>query len=431
MNALAGFVDRRLGPVIRTLLHYGYAAMGPIGSAGAQFLLALLLLHALSPQEFGSFSFLLVASNFCIGVWSALFCAPLPVLVGGRSEDERAAVMTCLHTTCLMLSVVVGLVFVGLGVAIGNSYLDASLFAVFVGANLVRWFARSNAYVLGETWRAVASDNLYAILLVASVVAIHLAGSVNLTEPYVALVASVLISFVPFGRAYLKAQFMDLSARSLASYRNVWREHSRWSLLGVISTEATANAHAYVVTLLSGPAVFAPISAAALLMRPMAVLQNAFVDFERPRIARKLNANDLPGALAMIRSFRFVLIAAWVATVLAAVVILLVAPHVIFPPKYPLDYLVQGAALWMAVAGIRMLRLPESALMQAGGVFRELAFASVVSSAFSVIAVVVLIIYVGPLWSVAGIFVGELVCAIWIWRETRRWLERRKAAETA
>ena len=49
----------------------------------------------------------------------------------------------------------------------------------------------------------------------------------------------------------------------------------------MLTTEATANAHVYIVTLIYGPLGFAPIAATALFIRPVGVAMNTLTDYER------------------------------------------------------------------------------------------------------------------------------------------------------
>jgi O-antigen/teichoic acid export membrane protein len=202
-------------------------------------------------------------------------------------------------------------------------------------------------------------------------------------------------------------------------------------VLGVLTTEATANSHVYIVTALFGPAAFAPVAASALMLRPINVAMNALTEFERAQMAREVGGGRLDLAMAAVRFFRMAMIGAWIVTVGAVAVLLRVSPHDVFPSRYPLEFLVIGAALWMLVAGVRLLRAPESTLLQAAGQFRNLALASVISSVFSVAAVLILLFTAGVLWSICGILVGETMYCLWIHRECRRWLRREAQAAPA
>lgn len=409
-------------------LRYGLAAVGPIATAGIQFILSLQLLHVLDIKSFGSFAFLLVTSQFSSGVWSALFCAPLPVLVTQGSAEQRQTMLRCLFATNLVLAAGAFFVFWALGEALGVAHCAAALFAGYGAFALLRWFGRAYAYVTGKQIRATMSDLLYSLALLAGLALIYLSKSSDLYLPNAALMVSAVLSLIPFGSSYLLQQFVKLSFRDIPRYREVWRRHSGWSLTGVVTTEATANAHAYIVTFFLGPTAFAPLSASALLIRPISVVMNALTDFERPQMARQLDAGSFDGALHSLRTFRIAMIGIWALTALAAAALIAFAPRLIFPERYAIDYLAVAAALWMAVAGMRSLRTADSVLLQAGGVFRELAYASMVSSGVSVLVVIALLVWGGPLWSIAGILVGETVYAGWIWREAARWRRRKLAA---
>ncbi|KAK0339369.1 hypothetical protein LTR94_034809, partial [Friedmanniomyces endolithicus] len=75
-------------------------------------------------------------------------------------------------------------------------------------------------------------------------------------------------SLMPFGAGFARVQFVLPRWDAWRGYLTIWRDHARWALFGVATTEATANAHAYCVTALMGPDAFAPIAAGALAIRP-------------------------------------------------------------------------------------------------------------------------------------------------------------------
>lgn len=413
-----------------TLARYAQAATGPIVSAGAQFLLSLAVLRLLSPSAFGSFAFLLVAAQLSWGLWSALFCAPLPILLSSGTAGERAAADRCLLATNLAIAALAMPLFCALALALRVPAAAAIVFAGYGSVALLRWFARAHAYATGRPLRTMASDLSYSAALLAGAALMVAAGAASLHLVYATLLVGAVIGMMPFGAAYLSAQFVRVAPRAIGDYGAVWRRHSGWSLLGVLTTEATANSHAYIITALYGPAAFAPIAASALLIRPVGVAMNALTEFERAQMARQIGARRIAEAIGSVRVFRLVLIAVWIATAIAIGVLLAKAPRLLFPAHYDLRFLTIGALLWLAVAGIRLARTPESALLQAAGAFRPLAFASVWSSGVSIAAVLLLLAIGGPLWSIAGIGAGEAVSAIVIYVQARRWRRRELAAET-
>ena len=77
--------------------------------------------------------------------------------------------------------------------------------------------------------------------------------------------------------------------------RGQWRDLARWAVIGVVLTEFTANAHAYIVTFVAGPKAFALLAVGALVMRPASLVLSSLPDIERPRMAQKIGAGDIAG----------------------------------------------------------------------------------------------------------------------------------------
>jgi len=408
--------------LIAKAVQYGLAAVGPIGVAGSQFLLSVYLLHTLTPALFGSFSFLLVASQLSTGVWSALFSAPMPILLATGPQEQRNARRRHLMAANLGAAFLMAVFFAGLAYSLRTPTSATLLFAAFGALNLIRWFARSYAYATGFRWRTIISDIIYTLTLLAGMAFTALGPSISLPAAYVALLTAAVAGLAPFGLTFLRQQFIQVSLRDFPGYREIWRAHSGWSLTGVLTTEATGNAHAYLVTLISGAAAYAPLAASALLMRPVSVASNALTDFERPQMARWLDQGRPLEATHAIHTFRLMLAAVWVGTIAVAAAIMTFAPGVLFPAEYDRTHLMIGTALWLTVAGVRLMRTPENVLLQAAGQFKPLAHASMISSGVSLIAVCILLLVGGPLWSLVGIICGEIVFAVWTWREKARWL---------
>jgi O-antigen/teichoic acid export membrane protein len=306
----------------------------------------------------------------------------------------------------------------------------ALLFGLYGGIGLLRWFARTYAYVNEKPARTIASDIGYALVLIVGSVAFYFSGRTSLTAAYGLLLLSASVGTLPFGTAFLKRQFSGLSTGAIAAYASIWKRHSGWSLLGVVSTEATANSHAYVVTALLGPTQFAPVAASTLLTRPIGVAMNALSEWERPRMAAAIAEHRMDDVRRAARHFRIALGAAWLGTAALAGAVLLLSPRLIFPPQYDLHFVTQAAALWMLVALVRILRTPEATVLQASGEFRRLALVTVYSAAVSVVAVVLLLWAGGLLWSIVGILIGEMLCAILIWRlYAESWADKPRESE--
>ncbi|MGG5891093.1 hypothetical protein ACLF3G_28890 [Falsiroseomonas sp. HC035] len=367
------------------------------------------------------FAFLLIAQQFSIGIWSALFSAPLPVLLEKSDPSQRIEVLRCLFSTNLVLIGLAALAFTLLSLGLGATGWTAAAFAVCSGAALLRVVARAHAYSTGAPMRTVRSDLVYSAAVGCGVLILILLNPPAVGFFFLVLGVSALVALMPFGSQYFLLQFFRFGTGDVAAYSLVWRQHSGWSLTGVITTELTVNSHAYLVTLLAGPAAFAPVAASALLTRPLGVAMNAMTEFERPRMARQIGENRIRDVLRSASGFRWTLIVIWIMTAISVPAVALIAPGILFAPQYDANVLAAGLALWMAVTAVRLMRLPESVLLQAAGCFRGLAMASILSACISVVAVALLILVGGPVWSIAGILIGEAACGFGIWRQARRW----------
>ena len=400
-------------------LRYSIAAGGPVATAGAHFLLTFALLRALSPAEFGAFSFLFILAQFSWGIWSALFCAPLPVVLQ-REGDRPGGAIEAIFATNLIAAAATLLPFFGTALLLKLSSGTAALFALYGSAALVRWFARSYSYATGRPVVALASDAAYCGVLFIATGALMAGRARNPSIVYAALAAGSLAGLLPFGLSFLKRQ-LSLRWRGIAGYRSVWRQYSRWSILGVLTTEVTGNAHAYLVTIIYGPAAFSIVAATSLLSRPVGVVMNGLTEFERARMAQAIAREPASEPLRLVTRFRGLLAASWIGNALLAALVLIAVPRLVFPETYALRDIWLGSSFWFLVAAARAARMADSVFLQAAGEFRPLATASLLSAAVSLVSVIAFGVMGGVLWSIAGVFLGELVYAALIWRAFSRW----------
>jgi O-antigen/teichoic acid export membrane protein len=412
--------QRDMGPWLR----YGIAFAGPASTAGANFVLSLVLLRVMSADLFGHFSFLIVLSQFFTGIWSALFSAALPVIMSDTDEGARVARMATLFSANLASMGVAVPLFVAIGYGFHLPAATGVTFAVFAGLLLLRQFARTYAYVALGPVRVMASDVTYCVIVLAGLPVLLFAPVEPGPTAAAVLALAAGLALLLFGQSYLALQFAPFPRHFMAQYRAIWREHSGWSMLGVLTTEATMNAHAYIVTFFAGPAAFAVLSASSLLTRPVAVVTAALGEYERAQMARQIAAREAVGLARSLMRFRLAMIAVWVGTAALLAFVFLVVPHLIFPKKYALPVLIAGSVMWMIVSLVRVMRAPESAMMQGAGEFRPLAYASVWSAIFSVGGVALALAIADPVWSILGILAGEMVYGLSLWPKARAWRRR-------
>lgn len=401
---------------------YATAAAGPMASAAVQFLLSLTLLARLPVAEFGRLSFVFVVSQFSVGVWSALFTSPLLVLsaqgAAGTADADRATrELAGVKAAAQAALIPAGIAFLAIALAVGLVPLAALLFALYAALVLLRQFARVSATARGGYVQAMTSDLIYSGLLLAGVIALFVLPATGELTALAALALAVLGGLSPF----LHGIPPIAGWAAARTYRTVWARDARWSLLGVISTEATVNSHSYIVTALLGPAAFAPIAATVLFIRPVTVAVNALVEFERARAAHRIARAEYGAIELARRHLRWLLLAIWLGTGLFAALVIAYVPAYM-TGKFGLATVLTGTILWLGVALARLLHAPEGVILLAAGRFRQLAWISGWTALVSVAAVTLLVFTTAPVVSIGGIVLGEGAFAFAAWRATTRFL---------
>jgi O-antigen/teichoic acid export membrane protein len=412
--------DSRLRALARVALRYGLSSLGPVSVSAAHFAASLMFLRAMAPAQFGLLSFLLVVVPFCMSASGALLGAPISTALKRGAVIADADLATYLKTNLVVAALAACIVFALLTMS-HAALAPTLLLAVYAGLMTLRWFARCLSYATGGPFRAIASDLVYSVLLMSGMSALFVSNQLALQSAAEVLGFAALCGVAVFGSSYLARQVWPGRAGSLWRYGAIWRDLTRWSLLGVVLTEMTANAHAYLVTFLAGPQAFAVLAVGSLLMRPAALVLSALPDMERPAMARRLAAGDTAGALRSVKEFRTATGAIWLLTITLAGVLLMWFPHLILKKGYDESQIVIVVAISAAIAAVRALRTPQSVLLQAAGEFRALAGASMWSSMTSVAATLALLLTAGPIASLLGILAGDLVMTGRIFGLTRRW----------
>ncbi len=404
----------------RMAFRYGLSASGPVSVSGAHFVASMIFLHILTRAEFGLFAFLLVIVPLCMSASGALLGTSMATAITGSRTLCEDQVGTHLKLN-LLFSTFASVAVFGLMYTIHAPLLLAALLGLYGGVMTLRWFGRSYAYLTNKPLRAAGSDIAYSMLLMAGLsvlVALHELSAIHAAE---ALLASAAFSVLAFGPDFLVRLFWPGKSGSLSAYGRIWQDITRWSLLGVMLTEMTANAHAYLVTLVAGPAAFALLAVGALLMRPVSLVLTALPDMERPVMARAIAAGDRERAFRSVKEFRTAAGAVWLLTLLLAGALLLWFPHLILKQGYDESQAIIVVAIWGAIQAVRTLRTPEAVLLQAAREYRPLAKVGMWSSVASLTATLVLLLTVGPVASLGGVLIGEALMTASIFSLSRKW----------
>jgi len=411
-------------PLRATLARFGLASMSSAAVSVSHLLVQLVSVRRLEASEIGTLAFLLVIIQFGYGLSNALVSTPYAIAVNQR-EDGADEGFDFFFPVNLLLALSQGLLCAAIGWVMAGPWAAAAFGAAGV-FSLLRWFGRANAYAHHTPGGAAISDMVYAILVVAGVGA-TLAFGPRLELFGAVLAGAGMLALIPFGASFLARHRPTGLGRAFASYRPVWKRQSAWTLIGVITTEATSNAHSYIVTLFAGPAAFAPIAVGMLFFRPVNVCITALTQLERPRMARAVGQGNDRAARGSARAFMAALVVIWVATAVTAAGILWFFPHIIIKPTLSVETVMIAVALCAALSLVQCLQAPMSVLTQARGAFKPLAATSVRSCFVGVGAVVAITLLAPSVYTIAGVVLAQAVMMLGIWRLDRR--ARREMAE--
>ncbi|MEJ0027115.1 MAG: hypothetical protein WDN01_13890 [Rhizomicrobium sp.] len=405
--------------VLLAVRRHTLAALGPFAIAGAHVLASILFLKTTAPAEFGLFAFVLVAVPFWLGLSVALLGAPLAT-TRPQGADAWRELPTLLKAN-LVFSLTATVAVATLTAASGAGWAGAALFGLYGGVMCLRWFARWLAYADHRPVRAILSDIAYGLLLVAGLAILMAVHGLGIASAAGVLCFSAAGGLAVFGRDFLMMQWSALRGGSLGAYAPIWRDLTQWALLGVVTSELSLNAHAYLVTFFAGPKAFALIAAGSLFMRPVSLCLTALPDRERPLMVRTLMNGDREGTERCVREFRAAAAAIWVLTLALSAAALAWFPHAILKADYGLRDVLAVVLLWAAIMAVRTWRTPEAVLLQAAREFRPLAGASVISSVVALGTTAALLLLFGPVASLLGVLIGDLVLTERVFALTRRW----------
>jgi O-antigen/teichoic acid export membrane protein len=412
-------------PIRATLARFGLASMSSAAVSVSHLLVQLVSVRRLEASEIGTLAFLLVIIQFGYGLSNALVSTPYAIAVNQR-EDGADEGFDFFFPMNLLLALSQGLLCAAIGWIMAGP-LAAAAFGLAGVFSLLRWFGRAISYAHHKPSGAAVSDLVYAVLVVAGVAATLAVGA--RLELFGAVIAGAgLLALIPFGAGFLFRHRPTKLGRAFADYRPVWKRQSAWTLIGVITTEATSNAHSYIVTLFAGPAAFAPIAVGMLFFRPVNVCITALTQLERPRMARAVGQGDERSARGSVRAFMAALVVIWVATAVTAALVLWLVPQVIIKPTLSVETVMIAVGLCAALSLVQCLQAPMSVLTQARGAFRPLAATSVRSCVVGVVAVVAITFLAPSVYTIAGVVLAQLVMMLGIWRLDRDWRRTQREA---
>lgn len=389
-------------------------ALGAIGGAGgvalSSLILALCLMQQAEARDYGIFAFLLVTQALANGISNALLGSPLLIVLGSKERDTQkiqsfmlANLLLCILFACAQGSI--AWIMVGnLGITI--AYFFSALLTT------IRWFGRSYANNNHQHTKVVRSDGVYSLFTMAGALCLWLMNEVSLIAFGLLTASAALFAMVFLGKEFVNSQFRSVLSAKLGGFFEGVKRQGRYALVGVLATECTSNSHAYLITSILGPSAFAPIAAATLLFRPFMVVLTSLTQVERPRLRRLISEGLAAKAKSSLSRFLFINLFSWCVTAIAASIVIIFFIEQYWGEESSRSDLILGVMILMVVNLIRVFKNPLSVYFQAEDRFKVLSKITIISCLVTLPVAYVLLIYMGSVYSMLGVVVGELISVI-------------------
>lgn len=393
--------------------------------SGANFVLALYLQKSAGMASFGLFALVQVYIQFGMSLSNGLFCSPIILAIQPETGRRRQQVIASFARASLSASLGGAAALYLTVLALSGDATAALLAAIYGIGSWTRWFFRSVELADGHVLRPASADILYSAIVCLGVASMMLLDLNTLHAAFAVQTAGCVGAFAAMaGSAF--AAFRDAFRAPAAPFNDSFRKHGRWAVLGVATTEATANAHPYIIGAVLGPAAFAPIAAVTLFYRPLTIVAQALTQYERPRMAKAIQQGAHHDAISQVRTFQIISISCWAANSAAVILLTLWTPHVLYNQSIESHHYIELAIAICIIYFIRSARDARGAAIQASGEFSKLSMTSILSSIPSVLITlaVVCIHQSGPLSIfLFGVIAGELVQTLLVRRLYKRKFE--------
>lgn len=375
------------------------------------FVLGFILVRGWEPEQFGLFVFWRGFGFFCVGLQNALVTTPLNVFVPAAKDPEER-----LQTERILSTVNVAMV-VGVFAAIAAYNFSFPvlpddpgalplIIALFVAGRLVMEYGRSLHFGRQQPGRVLQLDTIYLLFAGCIPVFYLVVPEFLLLEVVLGVLAFAAVTSGIISLAFQGGQgAVPFRWVSFNAYRPYWTE-GRWSLTGVLSTEAHSRGYVYLVTAMSGLEALGTLAAARMLFGPIGLFVTAWGRTARPHLARAASE----GGRAEISRFVTMALGSAVIGLSLLFTLLYLAwlplRDFIYGSKYEaMEFLVVG---WAFVAAIGVVKGIFSISLQSMKAFKPLALATVYSGTGSLILITVVVLLFGYRQVVTGVLIGDM-----------------------
>ncbi len=396
----------------RVVFKYAAALFGQASLSLFHFGLNVVLVRRFEPHDYGVFALAFVAAMMGASLTNALAGTPVSVYTPGLSRRAPRLYLETLLST-VNVALVGGVLLITLLTTLAMHFPARTMlaFSAFVALYSARQYSRSLGFARRAPHVVLSGDLAYigvSLLLVA--VAGWSGASLDLTLVLGALALGNLAAIGLELQLLTGGRLRLLGWRSLRRYGDIWRQ-SRWALIGAVTTLIASQAHSFIVSVLSGPAAYAPLAAGFVLFGPVRIGLQSWLSVMRPEMSVAVARQDRSLLQRIQKASTLIMVAGM--ALFGAALYLFWGPidAFLYASRYsdaPMGWIVAG---WCAVTLFTTLAATPSGVLQSCKAFRVLAMGTVYGAMLSLLAVAVLVLALGPLYSLLGILLAEAFLA--------------------
>lgn len=385
-------------------------------NSAANFAVGLLLIRTIPTAEYGTFVLANTALYLAIGVENSLFTAPMSVLAPKLAAAEKHTFVAALGLgqlviwlPLLVLSCIVASILGSAGILDAGSVRLAWVTACVAGPFVVREFVRQALFIFSAPVAVLIADATYAAAMIAAVAAVTTTAAPGLYA-VAAIGLAAIVATAAGGVVYLKMAGLPTHF-DLQPLKQTWHL-ARWGLLGMAVSWAQHQGFLYLLAAVQGSEAVGHVSAARLLLMPIALVITGVGTILRPRCAAWLASDEARKAMSR-------LLALTVATAIGSLVYVLalwlgrdlIVGTLMRMPLGSLDALI---LVWAVVLLIEVFRENLMILLQVLERFDWLFFLALAGGLSALGGGYVLLQHWGAAGAVAGVAVGEAVYLVGI-----------------
>jgi len=406
------------GPRLSAVPRYLSAVISQGLVSGFHFVLNLLLVKLLAAADFGIFALTFVLAVIASSISNALISTPLCVYAPAAGTDKERGRIESLLTTLMLFLLGAGLalgLLVSLGIGSQGVDLQVLMAALgFVVAYLARQYSRSFGYarfdviavLFGDMTYVISGSTLFMLLVLSDT-------PISVVEVFTVMtVANAIAVLVEIVRLPNAISLLPMR-RALRDYLPIWTQ-SRWALIGAVTTVLVSQAHSLVVSVLKGPAAYAPLAAGFVMFGPVRVVFTTIQNVIKPEMALAVAQHRAGDARRQMLLASAISLAAVIGLTLLTLLFWPQLASWLYNEQYAAEPMREIVLLWAAITMIAAVQNGPFAALQSLRAFQPLAMVTVYGAVVSLL-LVSLVLYFAPIhYSILGILAAEGFVAVWV-----------------